>query len=128
MKIYKNNFGEINENEITLIVNNREQTLNLKNLVRIQFVKRRKYHTNYIAFFLSIYLLLLKNTLSHFNQILIYLITIILLIICYFFKTFQYRFVLIKKNHFTEIIVSKKMSKDAKNLAYQINKTQAILS
>ena len=42
----------------------------------------------------------------------------------YFFKTYQYRFMVIRKNDFTEIIVCKKMSKDAENLAFQINKLE----
>jgi hypothetical protein len=122
-KKYKNNFGELNENSITLILDNREQIIDLKNLVKIRFVKRQKYHINYMAFLLSIYLMVfLKNhTLSPFVQLLISLIVSLLLVAGFFFKTFQYRFVLIRKNFFEEIIVSKQMSKDAENLAFQIN-------
>jgi hypothetical protein len=36
---FKNNLGELNEDKITLLINDREQTINLKNFVRIQFVK-----------------------------------------------------------------------------------------
>jgi hypothetical protein len=120
---YKNNFGELNENSITLILDNREQIIDLKNLVKIRFVKRQKYHINYMAFLLSIYLMVfLKNhTLSPFVQLLISLIVSLLLVAGFFFKTFQYRFVLIRMNFFEEIIVSKQMSKDAENLAFQIN-------
>jgi hypothetical protein len=122
-KKYKNNFGELNENSITLILDNREQIIDLKNLVKIRFVKRQKYHINYMAFLLSIYLMVfLKNhTLSPFVQLLISLIVSLLLVAGFFFKTFQYRFVLIRKNFFEEIIVSKQMCKDAENLAFQIN-------
>lgn len=121
---YKNNFGELNEQGLTLIVNDRETNIDLKNLVKIRFVKRQKYHVNCMFFLLSIYLVffLKNNVLSNFYQLIISSITIVLLVASCFFKTFQYRFVLIKKNYLTEIIVSKKMSNDAENLAYQINK------
>jgi hypothetical protein len=121
---YKNNFGELNEQGLTLIVNDRETNIDIKNLVKIRFVKRQKYHINYMSFLLSIYMLffLKNNELCHFDQLIISSIAIVLLVTSCFFKTFQYRFVLIKKNYLTEIIVSKKMSNDAENLAYQINK------
>lgn len=120
---YKNNFGELNENSITLILDNREQIIDLKNLVKIRFVKRQKYHINYLAFLLSIYLLLFlkNNNLSHNVQLIISSIIMILLVAGYFFKTFHYRFIMIKKNYFTEISVEKKLRKDAENLAFQIN-------
>lgn len=120
---HKNNFGELNDNSITLILDNREQIIDLKNLVKIRFVKRQKYHINYIAFLLSIYLLLFlkNNNLSHNVQLIISSIIMIFLVAGYFFKTFQYRFVVIKKNCFTEINVGKKLRKDAENLAFQIN-------
>ena len=120
---YKNNFGELNQGKLNLIINDQKQTINLKNLVKIRFVKRQKYHVNYIAFLLSIYFLLFlkNNALPHYIQIIISSITAVLLVASYFFKTYQYRFVVIRKNDFTEIIVSKKMSKDAENLAFKIN-------
>lgn len=121
---FKNNFGELNKDRITLLINDREQTINLKNLVRIQYVKRQKCHINYLAFLISVYLcyFLLNNTFSYLVQLIILLITILVLAASYFFKSFQYRFVLIKKNHITEIIINKSMSKDAEKFAYQINK------
>lgn len=121
---YKNNFGELNEQGVTLLINDRETYIDFKNLVKIRFVKRQKYHINYMFLLLSIYLLffLKNNVVSHFDQCIIYSIITALLVSTFFFKTFHYRFILIKKNFFTEIIVSKKMSTDAENLAYQINK------
>ena len=123
---YKNNFGELTQGKLNLIINEQKQTINLKNLVKIRFVKRQKYHVNYIAFLLSIYLLLFlkNNDLPHYIQIIISSITAVLLVASYFFKTYQYRFMVIRKNDFTEIIVSKKMSEDAENLAFQINKLE----
>lgn len=121
---YKNNFGELNEQGVTLLINDRETYIDFKNLVKIRFVKRQKYHINYMFLLLSIYLLffLKNNVVSHFDQCIISSIITALLVSTFFFKTFHYRFILIKKNFFTEIIVSKKMSTDAENLAYQINK------
>ena len=122
---YKNNFGALNEDGITLVINDRERTINLKDLLKIQFVKRQKFHINYIAFLFSIYLVLflINNSLPHFVQLIIASITSILLGVSYFFKTYQYQFILIKKNYLTEIKVCKKLSIEAQNLAYQINKT-----
>lgn len=124
VKCYKNNFGELNLDEVTLVMNNRKQTISLKDLVRTQFVKKQKYHINYLAFLLSIYLFLFlkNNPLFYSFQLLISLFAVVLLFTSYFFKTYQYHFVLIKKNEFIEIEVSKEMSKDAEKLACQINK------
>ena len=121
---FKNNFGELNEDRITLLINDRKQIFNIKNLVRIQYVKRQKCHINYLAFLISVYLCyyLLNNTFSYLVQILFSLTAIFSLAASYFFKSFQYRFVLIKKNHMTEIIINKKLSKDAEKFAYLINK------
>ncbi len=124
VKNYKNNFGELNEEEITLYINGGLKTIKLKDLVRIRFVKRQRYHINYLAFILSILLLffLINNVLSLFAQVMIVIITIALLLVSFFYRTYCYRFVLIKKNFFTEIIVAENRSKDAENLAYEINK------
>lgn len=119
---FKNNFAELNEDKITVVINDIERTINLKNIFRIQFVKRQKYHINFLAFIISVYLL--SNTFSHLVQLLISLIVILFLVASYFFKSFQYRFVVITKNHLIEIIINKKnMSKDAEEFAYQINKS-----
>lgn len=124
MLFYKNNFGLLNDDGITLLINDKEQTINLKNLVRISYMERQKFHFNYIAFLLSIYLLFFLNinVVSYFVQIMIIAITTVLLVVSFYFKTFQYRFVLINKNYTKEIIVSKNLSKDAQNMADQINK------
>lgn len=127
---YKNSFGELSADAITFVINDRKQTIRLKNLVRIRFVKRQKYHINGIAFLLCFYLLLLLRnpTLSQAFQSLIFSVTIILLEIGIFFKSFRYTFILIHKNYFMQIIVVQKMSKDAENFAGQINKAVSIWS
>ena len=91
VKNYKNSFGELHADAITLIVNEQKQTIRLKNLVRIRFVKRQKYHINGIAFLLCFYLLLLLRnpTLSQAFQSLIFSVTMILLEIGIFFKSFD---------------------------------------
>lgn len=127
---YKNSFGELSADAITFVINDRKQTIRLKNLVRIRFVKRQNYHINGIAFLLCFYLLLLLRnpTLSQAFQSLIFSVTIILLEIGIFFKSFRYTFILIHKNYFMEIIVVQKMSKDAENFACKINKAVSIWS
>jgi hypothetical protein len=121
LKSYKNNFGELNEAGITITVQNKKQTIQLKNIVRIKFVKRQKYHLNYTAFIVSIYLLfyIKNNALSNMTQILILIAVLLLLGTSLYLKLFQSKFILIKKNDFIAIEVNKKLSKDAENLANQ---------
>lgn len=125
IKNYNNNFGGFSKSYVTLTVNNREQTISLENIIKIRFVKRQKYHINYLLFllFIGLFFLLKNNNFSYFVQIIISSIMTLFLVASYFFRTFQYRFIVIKRFYLADIIVSKKMSTDAENLAYQINKT-----
>lgn len=124
IKYYKNSFGELYEDRAVLNINNREQTINLKNLVKIQFVKRRKYHINYLSFLLSVYLFFFSknNTGSRMFNSILYLTIVFLLATSYFFKKHQYRVVVIGKNYFIDSEINNKMSKDAENLVSQINR------
>ncbi|TRX15970.1 hypothetical protein [Flavobacterium franklandianum] len=119
---YKNDFGELNKEGLTLIINQRKQTINIINLVRITFVKKQMYHINFIAFLLAVFLILFvkNNTLSNFIQLMIITSSIILIIITFYFKEFEYSFILIKKNFFINIKVKKKLKKDAQELAMHI--------
>lgn len=87
--IYKNNFGVLNKDGITLFVNNQGQTINLKILSKIIFIKRKKYHINYVSFLYPFtYCLFLNNNKEyHFVQLIIVAITLILLV--FYFKHFN---------------------------------------
>ena len=125
-EIYKNNFKSINDDSITLVIGQcqRELKIDFKSLVRVQFVKKRKLHINYMAVLLSIYLLLFQknHTLSCSNHLFIFLIIIVLLVVSCIYKNFQYKFLIVKKNYFIEIMVSKDMRKEAEYIANDINK------
>lgn len=121
---YKNDFGELNGDRITLLINDKEHTFNLKNLVRVQYVKRQKFHINYLVFLICSYLFynFLTYTFTFVIQIIVSLIIILLLTTAFFLKSFQYQFVVIKNNQIVKIIINKNLSKDAEKLANQINK------
>lgn len=122
--IFKNNFGKLYQSKFILQINDKTRTIDIENLVRIQFVKRQKLHINYLALVLSIYLcyLLFTDTFSNTVQMVVSFVAFLLLIASYFFKSYQCRFVLVKKYCFTEMTVSRNFRKDAEELADQINK------
>lgn len=122
--IFKNDFGELYKNRISIQINNKIQTIDFDNLVRIQYVKRRKLHMNYLAVVSAVYLFfyIVNNTFSYMIQLIISLFAVLFLAASYFYKSFQYRFVIIKKNYQREVNIKKKMSFDAEEFASQINK------
>ena len=126
---YKNDFGELNGDRITLLINDKEHTFNLKNLVRVQYVKRQKFHINYLVFLICSYLFyyFLTYTFTFVIQIIVSLIIILLLTTAFFLKSFQYQFVIIKNNQIVKIIINKNLSKDAERLANKINKKLQII-
>lgn len=121
LKGYQNNFGKLDEGGITVTMQDKEQTIPLKHIINIKFVKRQKFHLNYTALLVSLYLLIFikNNSLSYTTQILIVIIAMLLLGAYFYLKLFQSKFILIKKNDIIAIEVTKKQSKDAENLANQ---------
>jgi hypothetical protein len=119
---YKNKFGEIKDGLLTVKVNGTLRSLHLKDINKIQFVKNQKYHINYITFLLSVFfvLFLRDHAVSNSVHFLISVIAILLLLTSFFFKKYQYKFILIYKNHFIKIVVDKKNSREAKNIVYKI--------
>ena len=119
---YKNAFGEINEDVIIYKKHNEQQSVSLKNLVKVRYVKRQKMHINYILFLLSILLIVFNNNnFSNSIYLFLLLISIILIAISFYFRSFDYKFIIIKKNYLTEVKVSKELSLDVKELTYKIN-------
>ena len=123
--IFKNNFGELYNDKITIQINEKLQTIDFENLVRIQYVKRQKLHINYLSVLSAIYLFvyLLNNPFSYIVvQLIISMFAVLFLAASYFYKSFQYRFVIIKKNYIKEVTINKNISCDAEEFASQINK------
>jgi hypothetical protein len=124
IEIYKNNFGVVYQEHITLTIQNKKQKIALKNIIKIEFLKRQKLHMNFAAFILATYLLFFigKNEMSNTSQAITLLFVTILLLTSFYIKQFQYKLVVIKKNDFIAITVSKKLSEDADDLAKQTRK------
>lgn len=129
-EIYKNNFGIVHEEFITLTILNRKQKIALKNIIKIEFLKRQKLHMNYAAFLLSTYLLFFieKNEMSNTLQTITLVCVTILMLASFFVKQFQYKLIVTKKNDFVAITVTKKLSQDADDLAKQTMKQIVIES
>lgn len=126
-KIYKNNFGEIDDEGVTIEAQHKNKILH-EHIIKIKFFKRQKYHLNYMIFFMAIYLIFfVKNhSVSFLNQLLILTFASILIVTSFYIKQFQYKFVLIKKNDFIAFTVTKKLSEDAENLVNQLEKRIAL--
>ena len=131
IKDFKNDFGEFNKEGITLIINQRKQTINKINLVKVTLVEKQVYHFNFIAFLLAIFFILFikNNPLSNIIQLLFCVVSIIILIIITIsFKELEFRFILIKKNYFINCKVKKILNKEAQELALHINTFIALSS
>lgn len=126
-KIYKNNFGEIDDEGVTIQAQHKNKILH-EHIIKIKFFKRQKYHLNYMIFFMAIYLIFfVKNhSVSFLNQLLILTFASILIVTSFYIKQFQYKFILIKKNDFIAFTVTKKLSEDAENLVNELGKIIAL--
>ncbi|RTZ10586.1 hypothetical protein EKM05_04490 [Flavobacterium sp. GSP27] len=121
MKRYRNNFGALDSNEITLFIHNKKQKIEFQDILKIRFIKRQKYLLNYLVFFVSVLLMFFikNNSLSSHQHLIFLFSSLILLLISFFFKSFEYKFILIKKNDFIIIDVPIKLSMEAENSVNQ---------
>jgi hypothetical protein len=117
-KIYVDNFGELSSDGITLFVHNKEHKIKFQDITKIRFIKRQKFHFNYLSFFVSILLMFFvrNNSLSNQQHLYILLASLVLLLTGFLFKSFQYKLMLIKKNDFIMIDVPVKSSNEVENL------------
>lgn len=61
-KNYKNDFGELNGNGISLFIHSRKQTIKFEDIVRIRWMKTQHYHFNCLVFVMAIFVLFfIKN-------------------------------------------------------------------
>ncbi|MFD2943369.1 hypothetical protein [Flavobacterium notoginsengisoli] len=112
--LYQNNFGEIYNDRISLLILNKKQTIPLKNIINIRFIKRKTFSLNYVVLLAAITIFnILKSSEE---SLLIALIILILTLICLNQKLTQHKVIIIRKNDFLKIDVEKKLSKDAENL------------
>jgi hypothetical protein len=127
-KSFKNGFGELNG--IYLFIRQKEQTIKAENIIKIRFIKKQKYDFNCLAFLVAVLLLFFIKDDSGTQpipiQILFVLLSLFFFACSLFFKSFNYTFLVLIKNHtFIAIDVSKKLSQEAENLASQFNKSIA---
>ena|SRR6218665_2504738 len=112
--LYQNNFGEIYNDRISLLILNKKQTIPLKNIINIRFIKRKTFSLNYVVLLAAITIFnILKSSEE---SLLIAFIILILTLICLNQKLTQHKVIIIRKNDFLKIDVEKKLSKDAENL------------
>lgn len=112
--IYQNDFGEIYNDQIRVIILNQKKTIHLKNISKIRFIKRKTYLSNYAVLLIAIvFFNILKSTEK---SLTVALIILILTIACLNLKLKQHKIIIVRKNDFIRIDVEKKLSKDAENL------------
>jgi hypothetical protein len=106
---FKNSFGEINDNEISFLINNNKYLIKNDTIKQIRFIKTQKYHLNYVTFFIALYLLfnLKYKTFSNQIQICLFILSLVFLVITYYLKYFKYKLLLLKKNDYLSIEISK---------------------
>jgi hypothetical protein len=106
---FKNSFGEINDNEISFLINNNKYLIKNDTIKQIRFIKTQKYHLNFVAFFIALYLLfnLKYKILSNQIQICLFILSLLFLVITYYLKYFKYKLLLLKKNDYLSIEISK---------------------
>lgn len=122
--IFKNKAGELYKDRINLTVVNKKQTIQLKNITNIKFIKTRKLQLNY---FISITVLYLYYSFdinsSHLSILLINILTLAVLILTnLYIKLFNYKLIIIKKNDFMTIQVSRKLKIDAEKMVFTLNR------
>lgn len=116
-----NSFGELSSDGITLFIFEKKQEIKFQDIIKIRFVKTQVLHLNYLAFLISMLLLFLvkNNVLSNVQYTVVVLASMALLLLSFYFKSFNYKFMLIKKNDFIMIDVPTNLSVEAKNLVNQ---------
>lgn len=120
---YRNNFGAIDQDKISYYDCSVIKTISLKNIIKIKYQKQRIVYLNYILFLFSILLIAssINNNLSDDLHLILLTISLILIVASFYFKIYEYRFVIIKKSYIIEVKVPKKQSAEAQELASRIN-------
>ncbi len=125
-----NHFGVILDDKISINFQNRNISINLADIVKILFLKRRKLHWNVFFIFISsfFFIVLFSVNLVLTFQLIILIIGLITLIMSLVFREYQHKFVLIKKYDFIEMVIKKHLISDVENLVIKFNKTPSKLS
>ncbi|HLF53232.1 hypothetical protein [Flavobacterium sp.] len=119
-----NDFGAIFKEEMIINEYHRKTPIKLKQVTKISFVKRRKYHWNMACFAFSIilvYIIVYHDNYFRFN-IVLGLLSLLLVIVGFYFNAFQYKFLLVNKVSFIEIVVNKHLKSDVEEIVIHLNK------
>ncbi len=124
-KKFKNEFGEMNGEGISLFVHHRKQTIKFEDIVKIRWMKTQQYHFNCLAFVMATFVLfyIKNNSLDQNIKYFLVFVSLFFFVCSFFLKSFQYTFVLLQKNTFIRLNVNRKLSNDAENFVNQYQKS-----
>ncbi|MDD2821705.1 MAG: hypothetical protein PHW29_10625 [Flavobacterium sp.] len=123
MYVFVNSFGGITDDSFFVTYEYRKMTVRIEDITKILLVKTRKLHLNILFFIISILFLVvfMNNNVSFLFDVLTISISILFMIFCFLFTSIQYKFVLVKKFDFIELIIDEKMQLDAEILISEFN-------
>lgn len=129
-KLYKcdDSFAIIEGGRVIIASSDKKVSIRIKDIRKILLLKRRMLHFNFLLYFilLGFIILLFTGNMVLVSKLFIICIILFIGIIGIFFKTFQYKIILIKKYDFIELIIEKESLIDAENLLLTLNKHIAV--
>ena len=114
-----NNFGAVFKEEMIIHESNRINSIRLKNISKIVFVKNRKYHLEVLSFCLAAILIFSVINYENSFKLNMFLgfMSLLLMFIGDFFQFFQYKLIIVSKQDFVEIKVDKQFKAEAMEMA-----------
>lgn len=129
-KLYKcdDSFAIIEGGRVIIASSDKKVSIRIKDIRKILLLKRRMLHFNFLLYFilLGFIILLFTGNMVLVSKLFIICIILFIGIMGIFFKTFQYKIILIKKYDFIELIIEKESLIDAENLLLTLNKHIAV--
>lgn len=122
---YSNNFGFIKDDKIEINSYNRILSISIKHIRKVFLLKTRVLYWNFLFLFFSFSFLSLLFTfnMSFIFQLFIYFLILSAFIISLLFRSYQYKFVMLKKYDFMELIINKSSIDDVKKFVSNFNIT-----
>lgn len=125
-----NLFCFINNGEMIVNFQNMNYSVKLEEIRKVLFFKRRKLHWNIFFLFISsvFFVLFYLVDLIFYFQVIFLGSCLIGFIMSFIFRSYEYKFVLIKKYDFIEFIINKELIKDVKELIKDVEKFNSQLN
>jgi hypothetical protein len=113
-----NTYTKVFKDKMYVIENKEVREVQLKKLSNIVYIKRRKYHYNTLCYSLAALLIIMitKNVKELTFLTEIKFVILLLVIIGTYFKTFQYKLIIVQQYEFIELIIPAKYKMGAKKL------------